>query len=94
MGKLIYSFLTLLLGSSFRRVLVGAGLGLASSVGIKALLDNYITSYISNLNSISSNILSILGLAGIDTAISVIIGALITRATIKSLSLSLTKLSN
>jgi len=93
MGKIIYLVGTLLLSGSVRSMLVGAGLGLATSQLILSLTNRYITSALSGVSGVGGSMVSFLGLAGADVALSIIIGAVIARATINSLKISLVKSS-
>jgi hypothetical protein len=72
-----------------KNMLAGAGLGLATSAFILTILNQYIDTFANSMNGLQ--IIGLLAISGVDVAISVIIGALVTRATIASQSISLTK---
>lgn len=93
MGKLLYLVGTLLLSGSIRTMLIGAGLGLATSQIILSLTNRYITSGLSGVSGVGGAMVAFLGLSGADVALSIIIGAVIARATINSLKMSLVKSS-
>lgn len=91
MGKLLYLVGTLLLSGAFRSILVGAGLGLATSQIILSLTNKYINAGITGVSGIGGSMIAFLGLSGADVALSIIIGAVVARATINSLKISLVK---
>jgi len=91
MGKLLYMVGTLLLSGGFKTILVGAGLGLATSQFVLALTNRYISSALNGVSGIGGSMVAFLGLSGADVAISIIIGAVVARATINSLKISLVK---
>lgn len=93
MGKLLFTVGTFLLGSAFKKVLLGAGLGLLSSQVILTLINQYIGKAMQNMNWAGSTAVQFLGLSGADVMISVLVGALIARATIEASKIGLTKLS-
>lgn len=94
MGKIIFTIGTYLLGSALKRILVGAGLGLVSSQVILSITNTYIGKAITNLNFSAGPALQFLGLSGADVALSVLIGALIARATLEASKIGLKKLSS
>ena len=91
MGKLLFVVGQVLLGSALKRLLIGAGLGLASSQIIISIVRNFINDGISGISSGGGVVMSFLGLSGCDVALSVLIGAVIARATINSMGLTLKK---
>ncbi|XID75131.1 DUF2523 family protein [Alkanindiges sp. WGS2144] len=91
MGKLLFLVGQLLLGSAVKRMLLGAGLGLMSSQIILTIVRQFINQGLSGLFSNGGVVLSFLGLSGCDVALSVLIGAVIARATINSMGLTLKK---
>ncbi len=93
MFAVFFRLFTVLLSSAFSRVLLGAGLGLISGAGILTLLNYFIGQATSNLTSGSGVILGFLHLIGLDTFLSITLGALVTKATIQSAELTLKKLS-
>lgn len=72
-----------------KNMLTGAGLGLATSAFILTILNRYIDVFTQSMNGLQ--MIGLLAISGVDVAMSVIIGALVTRATIASQSISLTK---
>ena len=91
MGKLLFVVGQLLLGSAVKRLLLGAGLGLVSSQIILAIVRQFIDQGLNGLFSGGGVVLSFLGMSGCDVALSVLIGAVIARATINSMGLTLKK---
>lgn len=78
--------------SSFlSRVLVGAGLGLATASFVLTFVNYYIDKAINNLNGAGAAVLGLLGLSGTDVALSIVLGALVARTTIDSLNIRLVK---
>jgi branched-subunit amino acid transport protein AzlD len=63
-------------------------------LSILTLINTFISSAVSNISSATSSILGLIHLAGIDTFLSITLGALVTRATIQSAQVSLSKLTN
>lgn len=94
MGKILFTVGSYLLGSAFKRILIGAGLGLVSSQVIFNLINIYIGKAINNINFSAGTALQFLGLSGADIALSVLIGALIARATLEASKIGLKKLSS
>jgi hypothetical protein len=74
-----------------KKVLLGAGIGIASGAFFNTLLTMYITKMMNSLGGIPASILGLLGKFGFDQALSVIIGALACRAAINAMQLSFTK---
>lgn len=72
-----------------KNALTGAGLGLATSQVILTLVNRYIDYAVQQMNLVS--VAGLLGLCGFDVALSIIIGALVARATIQSQAISLRK---
>lgn len=75
-----------------KNVLEGAGLTLGTGAISLFLLDQAIQAMKSNFNNLSVTILQLAGLCGFDVAISITLGAIVTRYVQKSGSLSLQKL--
>lgn len=93
MGAILYRIGQWLLGEAIGKALFGAGLGLVSSQIILTLINTYINKAIAGLSFGSSKIVMFLGLSGTDVAISVLVGALIARATIEASKIGLKKLT-
>lgn len=77
-------------GGFGKRVLVGMGLGLASGAIVLTVINYYINKIVSSASRLG-DMAAILHLAGMDVAISIVIGAVIVRATIGATKLSLSK---
>lgn len=88
--KLLFTLLQKLFGSMGKRVLVGAGLGLASGAIVLTVVNYYVGKITAQAGALGS-MAGILHLAGMDKAISIIIGAVVVRATLQSTKLSLIK---
>lgn len=65
------------------QVLLGAGLGLATVVGLSAFSDYYKRQALSAFGELGS-VTGLLGLAGVDKAISVVVGAYLAAVYIKT----------
>ncbi len=89
MGKFLVLILSTFGASAIKQLLTGAGLGLASSVVVKTILNMYIDRALNGLGGVQVS--GLLAIGGLDVAISVIIGALIMRATILSFNVQLVK---
>lgn len=88
--KYLLKLLEGLLGSAFKKVLVGAGLGLVSGGTVLLVVNYYVAKIVSQAGALGT-MAGILHLAGVDKAISIIIGAIVIRATIAATKLSLIK---
>lgn len=82
LGDLLYSVGNSLLSGSLKRILTGAGLGLVTYASLSTLLEKLISDANAQLATGDGAILSILGLSGIDTALSMVLSACIIRVTI------------
>ena len=71
-----------------KRALVGAGLSIGSSAVVLTIIQSLISRMSSNL-SLAGDVTGLIGLSGLDVALSVMIGALIARATLASMSIAL-----
>lgn len=97
MGALLKKILDIVLHGSFKRVMLGAGLGLANTAIVLTIINYYVGKLTSHLNSFgvagefANGALSLLGIAGVDVALSLVIGAYIVKFTIKKTQLFLTK---
>lgn len=90
-ANLLYTVGTNLLTISIKKALLGAGLGLATYEGLTTLFDSMMTQAMNSLKYGDSKVLAIVGITGIDVALSVIVSACVIRATIASSSVILTK---
>ena len=93
MPKLLFMLGSWLLTNFAQKVLLGAGVAIVSSAVIQTILTSFINKAINASNSVDSTYLGLLSISGLDTGISIIVGALIARATIVAASLSFKKLS-
>lgn len=91
MGNFFYDIGQSLLSVGIKKALMGAGLGFASYSGLSTMLDGMITNSVSQMNGADSVALAVLGMSGMDTALSMVISAVLVRATIFGAGLSLIK---
>lgn len=87
MWRILYNVLDLFANNSARALLTSLGVGLVSATAASVLLSEYIDSALSQAASMP--FLGLLGLFGIDTAISLLFGAVLTRASIEASKLSI-----
>lgn len=80
LADLLYDVGNSLLSGALNRVLRGAGLGLVSYAGISEVLESIIERANSQLMQGEGYVLSILGLGGVDTCLSMVLSACIIRA--------------
>lgn len=90
MPAIFLSILYAFAGSFLSRVLLGAGLGLATAGFILTFVNYYIDKAVSTLSA-GGVVLGLIGLSGTDVALSIIVGALVARTTIDSLNIRLVK---
>jgi hypothetical protein len=90
MSKLLLSVFQLMLSSAFSRVLAGAGLSLFSYSFLSTVLTSMIASYVSAFSLLNASF-GFLTLSGVIEGTNILLSALVTRATIKSLNLRLGK---
>lgn len=82
---------------SIKKMLLGAGLGVASTAISLSIINYYISKVIDSVQAVSSfaglgtALVSLLGLAGVDVAISIIIGAYVVKYTVKQAQVFLVK---
>ena len=91
MKAILFSLTSWLLSNFAKKVLVGAGVTIVSGAVINIVLTTYINKAIAVSSQIDSTYLGLLSLSGLDHAISIIIGALIARATLLAANLSFKK---
>lgn len=91
MAKLLFLVGTFLLSGAIKRMLLGAGLGLISAQFILTITQRYINSSFSNMQSFGGVAVGLMGLSGLDVALSIVIGAVIARATINAMRVSIAK---
>ena len=78
-----------ILHSGIKRLLMGAGLGLTSGAVVLVVFNYYLTKFINAFDMIDSDYIGLLGLMGVDKAVSMIVGAYVIRLTILSTRLSI-----
>ena len=91
MKAILFGLTSWLLSNFAKKVLLGAGVTLVSGAVINIVLTTYINKAISASSQIDSTYLGLLSISGLDHAISIIIGALIARATLLAANLSFKK---
>ena len=91
MKAILFSLTSWLLSNFAKKVLVGAGVTIVSGAVINIVLTTYINKAIAASSQINSTYLGLLSISGLDHAISIIIGALIARATLLAANLSFKK---
>lgn len=93
MGKLLFSIGSWLLSNFAKKVLLGAGVAILSSAVINTILSSFINKAINASTNVDPTYLGLLSISGLDQAISIVIGALVARATIVASSVSLKKMT-
>ena len=91
MKAILFSLTSWLLSNFAKKVLLGAGVTIVSGAVINIVLTTYINKAIAVSSQIDSTYLGLLSISGLDHAISIIIGALIARATLLAANLSFKK---
>ncbi len=91
MKAILFGLTSWLLSNFAKKVLVGAGVTIVSGAVINIVLTTYINKAIAASSQINSTYLGLLSISGLDHAISIIIGALIARATLLAANLSFKK---
>lgn len=89
MWRILYNVLDLFANNSVRALLTSLGIGLVSATAVSVLLSQYIDTALSQASSMP--LLGLLGLFGIDKALSILLGAVLTRASIEASKLSIGK---
>lgn len=79
-------FLDQYLGSFARNVLSSLGIGVISYAGIKTVFDQLVLLAQTHFNSIGSDALAVVQLAGIGEAIGIIVGAITFKLTMTTMS--------
>lgn len=91
MGRFLAIVLELFSKRAVSSALLGAGLGLGSTAFIMGFVTYYLNMGLNNVGSVPDAVLGLAALSGFDKAISIIIGAVIFRATVTNMSLKLIK---
>jgi len=89
MPALLAPLLIWILSSAVARIFVSLGIGMFTYVGIIALVRDFLDMSHGFLSQLPSELLSLLHLAGVDQAISIIGAALLTRAAINAASVGM-----
>jgi len=90
MGALLSKVIQGVFGVAGGRVLLGMGLGIASGAIVLTVINYYINKIVVSAGRLG-DMAAILHLAGMDVAISIVIGAVIVRASIGATKLTLSK---
>lgn len=93
MPQLLFALGAWLLSNFAKKVLLGAGVAIVSSAIINTVLTSFINKAINASSNVNPTYLGLLAISGLDVAISIVIGALVARATIVASSLSFKKLT-
>lgn len=91
MKAILFGLTSWLLSNFAKKVLIGAGVTIVSGAVLNIVLTTYINKAIAASSQIDSTYLGLLSISGLDHAISIIIGALIARATLLAANLSFKK---
>lgn len=92
MGRLLTILSEWLLKNGVRKLLLGAGLSVASYLAVLTAFRVAFDSLINSSHSISANLLNVLGLAGVDSALSAFVSAAIFILNLNSGKLALRKM--
>lgn len=93
----LFSFLSSIVGPLVAKVLTALGVGLVTYTGITLLLDQVRDAVVNNIGAVGASYIGLFGLAKIDVAINIMLGAVTARATISGIdkaSGSVTKLGS
>ena len=91
MPRLLLMLTTFIASDLLKKILLGAGIGLASGMIFKTVLNIFIDKMIVSLGGVGGQFLQLCGLFGLDKCLSIIIGALAMRAAIMAMQISFTK---
>ena len=86
MWKILYNVLDVFANNSVRSLITSMGIGVISGASAYILLSQYIDSAISQ--SATMPMLGLLSMFGLDTALSIIFGAILTRGSLEASKLS------
>jgi hypothetical protein len=76
--------------SAVLKFLVGAGLGLGTSAFMITFLNYYVDQAVGSTSALGA-VAGLIGLSGLDKALSIVVGALVARVSINSLNIKLIK---
>jgi hypothetical protein len=88
MPALLAPLLIWVLASAVARVFVALGIALFTYSGIIALVQGFLDSATGFIGGLPASVLALIGIAGIDQALSIIGSALLTRAAINAAKIS------
>lgn len=97
MFALLKKLFDIVLHGSLKKVFLGAGIGLVSSLISFTVINYYIGKLVNHLSNFGqfgqfgNALIALFGIAGLDVAFSIIIGAYVVKFTIKKANLSLKK---
>lgn len=80
------------ISNALGRLLVGAGLTLAVASGISALFDKMLSLVVVQFGSVPAFVASLVNISGVDTALSLIVSALVARQALLSAKVFLAKI--
>lgn len=91
MKALLFGLFSWVLEKGFKKILIALGVSVVASTVIQTILDQYIKNAVMSTQSIDGQYLGLLHISGVDRAISIIIGALVARATLMAYSATIVK---
>lgn len=91
MGELLFRTGDLLLSTAIRRMLTGAGLTLASAGVSVAVVESLIERIESELSSLPHLAIALMNLSATDTAVSLVLSAMLSRTVVNNAHLYLTR---
>lgn len=90
MPALLIALVTFISSDLIKRLLIGAGIGLAASAVSKVILNLIVSKLIASFSGFPASILQLLGILGVDKFISIQIGAYAMAAAIIAMRLTFT----
>lgn len=90
MGKLLTAILGGFAGSLVKKLLVGAGLGVATGAIVLTVV-NYYVRKVQQQAGLIGDMAGIAHIAGLDVAMSIIIGSIVVRASLQSMKVFIVK---
>lgn len=91
MQALLFALFSWILTEGFKKILIALGVSVVSSAVFNTILEQYINKAINAANSVDPTYLGLLHISGVDKGISIIMGALVARATLMAYSATITK---
>ena len=91
MPALLIALVAFISKDLIKKLLLGAGIGIASGFVFKTVLNIFIDKMINSLSGVGASFLQLCGLFGLDKCLSIIVGALAMRAAIMAMQLSFSK---